>query len=150
MVRVLLEHPAAPLAVVLGQCVLANYSSPSVDGYSAFQRLTGRNPRLPDILDDDAGQLGCPESLRPKVRGCARKHLALFTTDRALWMSLLQRMRWPVQFFEMGQAVHARQDESSPVKDPGPIEDGRVCGQDGGFVLVCFAFCWLPKSPFDI
>ncbi|CAL4122102.1 unnamed protein product [Meganyctiphanes norvegica] len=136
VLKMLADQPGCSLEIALSWAVHAKNTFQMVEGFSPYQLVFGRNPKLPSVLHDDPPALeGTTTSeifakhLNTLVAG--RKAFIQAESSSRIRRALKHNIRQVENVFENGDNVYYKRENSNEWKGP-----GRVIGQDGIVVII--------------
>ena len=134
--KILADQPGCSLKIALSWAVHAKNTLHMVEGFSPYQLVFGRNPKLPSVLNDDPpaleGTTTCEvfaKHLNTLVS--ARKAFLQAESSNRIRRALKHNIRQVENIFENGDNVYYKRESSNEWKGP-----GRVIGQDGKVVII--------------
>lgn len=134
--KILADQPECQLSTALAWAVHAKNSLQMVGGYSPYQLVFGRNPKLPSVLVDK------PPALEgTTISEVFAKHLNALHASRQAFIKaeaserVRRALRYQIRpngnYFQCGDDVYYKRDGYEEWKGP-----GKVIGQDGKVVII--------------
>ena len=136
VMKIIADQPKTSLQVALSWAVNSKNCLQMVAGYSPYQLVFGRNPRLPNVMNDSLPALeGTTISetfaLHLNAMHTARQAFIKAETSEKIRRALRHQVRPSGNVFINGELVYYKRDNSKEWKGP-----GSVIGQDGKVVLI--------------
>lgn len=130
------DQPDCPLPVALAWAVHAKNCLMMVSGYSPYQLVFGRNPRLPCVINDSLPALEgttISETFASHLNAmhAARKAFIQAETSEKIRRALRHQVRPSGRNHDQGELVYFKRDDDKEWKGP-----GTVIGQDGKVVIL--------------
>lgn len=134
--KLMADYPRAELDVLIGWANMAKNSLQTQYGFSPYQLVFGRNPNLPNLMNDKLPALNNTITNDVLLRHLSALHAARqeFIKSEAcekLRRALRHKTRLSYQHFEHGDSVYYKRDNQ--VQWLGPA---RVIAQDGKLIFV--------------
>ena len=135
VLKIIADQPNCPLQVALSWAVNSKNCLQMVSGYSPYQLVFGRNPRLPNVMDDSLPALEgttISETLATHLNAkhSSRKGFMQAESSEKIRRALRHQVRPVGNKFENGVLVYYKRDDK---EWKGP---GTVIGQDGKVVVI--------------
>ena len=135
VLKIIADQPNCPLQVALSWAVNSKNCLQMVSGYSPYQLVFGRNPRLPNVIDDSLPALEgttISETLATHLNAkhSSRKGFMQAESSEKIRRALRHQVRPVGNKFENGVLVYYKRDDK---EWKGP---GTVIGQDGKVVVI--------------
>ena len=134
--KMLADQPGCSLEVALSWAVHAKNTLQMIEGFSPYQLVFGRNPKLPSVLSDELpaleGTTTCEvfaKHLNTLVAG--RKAFLQAESSNRIRKALRHNIRQVENIFENGDDVYYKRENCNEWKGP-----GKVIGQDGKVVII--------------
>lgn len=136
VMKIIADQPNCSLQVALSWAVNSKNCLQMVAGYSPYQLVFGRNPRLPNVMDDSLPALeGTTISetlaLHLNVKQASRQAFIKAESSEKIRRALRHQVRPVGNVFQNGVLVYYKRDDSKEWKGP-----GSVIGQDGKVVII--------------
>ena len=130
------DQPECSLQVALAWAVHAKNCLMMVGGYSPYQLVFGRNPRLPCVVNDSLPALEgttISETFGNHLNAmhAARKAFIQAEASEKIRRALRHQVRPSGKYFGQGELVYFKRDDDKEWKGP-----GTVIGQDGKVVIL--------------
>ena len=134
--KILHENPQTPLDVALAYACNAKNCLQMWNGFSSFQLVFGKNPRLPDVFNATLPELeGKTHSeliaMHLNVLQSAKEAFLKSQACQKIKMALKYRIRAKMEKYETGDKVYFKDEKFSKWQGP-----GTVIGQDKQVVFV--------------
>ena len=134
--KILADQPGCSLKIALSWAVHAKNTLHMVEGFSPYQLVFGRNPKLPSVLNDDPPALEGTTTCEVFAKHMntlvsARKAFLQAESSNRIRRALKYNIRQVENIFENGDNVYYKRESSNEWKGP-----GRVIGQDGKVVII--------------
>lgn len=136
VVKIMAEQPELPLKIALAWSVNAKNCLQMVGGFSPYQLVYGRNPKLPCTLSDELPALEgitSSEMLAKHLNAShsARKAFITAETSEKIRRALRHKVRSTGREFKNGEKVYFKREEQKEWKGP-----ATVIGHDGKTVIL--------------
>ena len=136
VMKIIADQPKCSLKVALSWAVNSKNCLQMVAGYSPYQLVFGRNPRLPNIMDDSLPALEgttMSEILASHLNAkhASRQAFIQAESSEKIRRALRHQVRPTGNRFQNGELVYYKRDDSKEWKGP-----GSVIGQDGKVVII--------------
>ena len=136
VMKIIADQPNCTLQVALAWAVNSKNCLQMVAGYSPYQLVFGRNPRLPNVMDDSLPALeGTTISetlaLHLNAKHASRQGFIKAESSEKIRRALRHQVRPVGNVFQNGVLVYYKRDDSREWKGP-----GSVIGQDGKVVII--------------
>ena len=134
--KMLADQPDCSLKMALSWAVHAKNTLQMVEGFSPYQLVYGRNPKIPSILNDDPpaleGTTTCEVFAKHlNTLHAGRKAFLQAESSNRIRRALKHNIRPVENNFENGDNVYYKRENSNKWKGP-----GKVIGQDGKVVII--------------
>ena len=134
--KILADQPGCSLKIALSWAVHAKNTLHMVEGFSPYQLVFGRNPKLPSVLNDDPPALEGTTTSEVFAKHMntlvsARKAFLQAESSNRIRRALKSNIRQVENHFENGDSVYYKRESSNEWKGP-----GKVIGQDGKVVII--------------
>ena len=136
VLKIIADQPNCSLPVALVWAVNSKNCLQMVSGYSPYQLVFGRNPRLPSVMDDSLPALEGTTISKTLALHLNAKHASQLAFIKAessekIRRALRHQVRPVGNVFQNGALVFYKRDDSKEWKGP-----GKVIGQDSKVVII--------------
>ncbi len=127
------DHPSMRLSVALAWAVTAVNSMSSVRGFSPFQLVLGRNPKLPNILNDPPPAWEIPQKSKVLIETLEAIHATRLNYTKAercdrIRKALKAKIRVADTIYEKGDIVYFKKEGEETWRGPAKVvfQDSKV------------------------
>ena len=136
VMKIMADQPTCSLQVALSWAVNSKNCLQMVGGFSPYQLVFGRNPRLPNVLNDNLPALEgmtISETLALHLNSMhtARQSFIKAESSEKIRRALRHKIRPVGNAFDRNDLVYYKKDKCKEWKGP-----GSVVGQDGSVVII--------------
>ena len=134
--KIMADQPECSIGTALAWAIHAKNSLQMVGGYSPYQLVFGRNPKLPCVMNDSLPALEgttISETLGKHLSALHAGRMAFIKaeTSEKIRRALRHQVRPSGRIFQNGELVYYKRDDNQEWKGPGTI-----IGQDGKIVII--------------
>lgn len=134
--KIIADQPTCPLHIALAWAVNAKNCLQMVGGYSPYQLVFGRNPKLPNVMNDSLPALEgttISETLGKHLNAlhASRQAFIRAETSEKIRRALRHQVRPTGRTFKNGEFVYFKRENDNEWKGP-----GTVIGQEGKTVII--------------